>query len=506
MHSVASMQLVKRLPDNFTLHITAVFVFLLIVARAALQSITIDEATTYELWVLPNTAEYWNGASNNHILNSLIISFFTSLFGLSHLTMRSAAILGALLYIWGAHVFCRMTICAKPLRWAVFTCLVANPFILDYLIAARGYSLAMAFLLWTILVPVRSIDAPLRSCMACSALAALTIAANFSFGVVACVALLAGSSRMWRQHRPDTPPPGETARAALVWFAATAMPGLLVSAVLTAHAVLNWPSGQLWWGARSLWVTLQTVAESSLYRPNAHLVNPFLLPAVHVLRQALLPLLIAITAIKAILMLREPAAQRDDESNWRREFALLIGFVLGGTIALHWLASVLFGILLPQERTALYIPVLVTALTGVVAGQPLGGPVRDRVVNRIFTASLLASAVYFTACLRLSYFKEWEWDADVQHAFAVVARNFHTGQRISSSWHYTAPLNFYRKMSGNQAMPEIVGGAPVPSDADIFVVHGVLDRPFIEAQRLAVIYEGESTELVVAVRFRPPVP
>ena len=114
-----------------------------LVCRAALQAITIDEATTFELWVLPATPAYWDGASNNHILNSVLIKLFTSVFGLSHLTMRAAACLGGALFYAGICYLAHLLTPHRGLQWIFFVFAGSDPLILDYLVAARGYSLAM---------------------------------------------------------------------------------------------------------------------------------------------------------------------------------------------------------------------------------------------------------------------------------------------------------------------------------------------------------------------------
>ena len=91
--------------DRLVLNLGVAFLLAIVVARAHLQSITIDEATTYDMWIRPSAPDYWHAASNNHILNSILIRLATALFGLSHLTMRSGALVGALLYSLAMRTF-----------------------------------------------------------------------------------------------------------------------------------------------------------------------------------------------------------------------------------------------------------------------------------------------------------------------------------------------------------------------------------------------------------------
>ena len=66
--------------SSFILPGTAIFALLWAVARACVQSITIDEADTYLVWVARRDPAHWQAASNNHVLNSLLMRLFTSVF------------------------------------------------------------------------------------------------------------------------------------------------------------------------------------------------------------------------------------------------------------------------------------------------------------------------------------------------------------------------------------------------------------------------------------------
>src|SRR5581483_9457359 len=78
---------------------SAAFAFVWVVARACVQSVTIDEADTYLYSVLPPGPSPFNPTSNNHVLNSLLMRLVTMIFGASHLTLRIPTLLGAGLFI-----------------------------------------------------------------------------------------------------------------------------------------------------------------------------------------------------------------------------------------------------------------------------------------------------------------------------------------------------------------------------------------------------------------------
>ncbi len=71
----------------------------------------------------------------------------------------------------------------------IFVCLVFNPFIFDYLVAARGYSLALAFLLWAMVYSPNYIRTSVVACAVSSLCAGMSVNANFSFAFVNLAAM-----------------------------------------------------------------------------------------------------------------------------------------------------------------------------------------------------------------------------------------------------------------------------------------------------------------------------
>src|SRR5881227_3371929 len=107
----------RRSVFQFLLPGTAIFAFVWAVARACVQSITIDEADTYLVWVARPNPSHWEAASNNHVLNSLLMRLSTSVFGLSHLSVRAPALLGAAIYILMSLALCRLLSPAVRVQW-----------------------------------------------------------------------------------------------------------------------------------------------------------------------------------------------------------------------------------------------------------------------------------------------------------------------------------------------------------------------------------------------------
>src|ERR1700730_14711057 len=141
--------------QNLLLTFTALFAFLWLAGRACVQSITIDEADTYLTYVAPQFPTQWSPSANNQILNSLLMRLFTSVFGPSNLSLRAPALIGAAIFIIAAYFIVTSLSSELMLQWPLFVCLVYNPFIMDHLVAARGYSLALAFLMAVVALAIR---------------------------------------------------------------------------------------------------------------------------------------------------------------------------------------------------------------------------------------------------------------------------------------------------------------------------------------------------------------
>ena len=67
---------------------------------------------------------------------------------------------------------------------------------------------------------------------------------------------------------------------------------------------------------------------------------------------------------------------------------------------------------------------------------------------------------------------------------------------------YVAPLNFYRVMSKKETFPEFqyVSLDDFPKGKSIYILHGGYFREFIKNERLAIVYRGKLSEVVVAVK------
>jgi len=503
-HDCSGMRLVnRRVFQEITLLLAALFAIFWAILRAGVQSLTIDESVTYTMFVHGKIGTAFVASSNNHVLNSVLMWVATHLFGNSPLTVRTPALLGAALYIFICYFLCRSIASRFPLRLSLFLCLTYNPFLFDFMVAARGYSLADAFLLAAIAVPVwhRVKGRPSLpiSCALASLALGLSFTANFSFAFVDFSALLFIVTWAIRNR-------GTESIARILKFCT--LPGLAAAVAICGYPLAHWQKGDLNWGADSLGKTMHSLVESSLYRLDSRFAQSGWYKVVDFLKPWLLPLL-GILCVGQIAVTRlEGSWLQDRRAQWLGRFGAGLASIVTLSVLMHWVAFRLVKLPLPVGRTGIYLVPLCTLIAGIIAAAPARSVV-SQWLRRGITAVLICLAGYFLLCLRLDYFKEWEWDADVKNVYPVLARFNHTYgvTDVGTSWFYVASLNYYRELSNRENFPEFMATFPDPPlGKSVYVVHGVVERGFLEREKLVVVYRDKFTGVVVAVKPGGPIP
>ncbi len=475
-------------------------------ARASTQSIIIDEAETYEIFVGRDTPTFWAPASNNHVLNSMLMRLTTSAFGPSHLSVRAPALFGAMVYIAAAFMLSNMIAGTTVLRLSLFAALIFNPMVFDFFVAARGYSMALGFLIAALASAAwsqkNSIDRPrlLARYALASLFAGLSFCANFSFAFVCLALVLALIAWAW------TVPAFSRVSGKLALLAAYTLPGIFAVALLVSPTLLAWPRGQLWDGATSLTETFRTVIEASLYEPNSFLVPKGAVPVLIQVGSGLIASIACVVLCRGVLLVIHPTDRLGDR--WLIQLACVLTSILVIALALHWTCFQLFHILLPKNRTAIYLVPLCTLLAGSVAACHNGTMGRSLISPRVILVGLFGClAVYYLSCMRLTYFREWQYEADVRSVYAHLAllnRTLHIDD-VPSSWRYAACLNFYRRLSGKETFRpfESVPADDYPPGKRAYVLYRPFDAQFIQKEGLEVTFQGSQTDVVVAVRPPP---
>jgi hypothetical protein len=247
--------------------------------------------------------------------------------------------------------------------------------------------------------------------------------------------------------------------------------------------------------------TLHSLVVASTFQPNPYLINPLLMPAFEVLREWILPVTGALAAIQLGWIVRDRVWRSGSREAWLCALGGLIGAVTVLAIVQHKLAYMLFGLLIPVSRTGLFFLPLTTLTVGIAAAIPALS--RGAAVCRgSLIAALSVLGFYYLFCMRLMYFEEWDYQANLNQAYKTVACYNHERniQDVEVSWEYHAGMNFLRAASGRETFGPFTSSIPHTTGHQMYVVEGNLEKDFIQAQGLKVVFKGDMTAMTVAVR------
>lgn len=497
----------KRFPVELTL--VSIVVFCYLVARVCIQSVTIDEADSFIQYATGPTWAAWYPAAANHLLNTLLARLSWSIFGFNQVALRLPALLGAAIYLTSAvNISGRMA--GGWFRLVVLLCLVLNPFVLDYLVAARGYSLAVGLLLAAVAIFWHLIDSSFESRQSPPALVALasvflglSFTANFSFaianfvtGALCLLTLIILEYVSCRSQKSRF----SIRRVALLGSFGT-VPAIAVAFFFCSFTLLHWRDQQLVYGANSLAETGSSILAVSFPPPNPELVNETIYPVWALLRVPLCWLAIAILGVQTggLFWLHGIIRRRRLlSSSAAMAVTLLSSLII--TLGFHWAAFRAFHLLLPQARTGLFFVPLVT-LSLAAGASAYGSDQRVRYLRIPAVVAMVLCAAYFLTCLRLHYFQEWRFNEDTKNVFFVLeAIEERCGiHKVVTEWHYVSTLNFYRIQFNNHTLkpfePAFKDSFP---EGRAYVFWYPDGEHLIEKNRLSVWYHNLETGAAVA--------
>jgi hypothetical protein len=492
--------------QNWPLVLTASFALIWIFHRAFVQSLTMDEVTTLDYWVAPDAPTHWEPHSNNHVLNSTLMRLSVLLFGRSEMALRAPALLGAVIYVISIYRLCMLLASGLTFRWALFVCFIYNPFIMDYLVAARGYGLALGFLSLAIYQLAKTLLQDwgtnsernmLNRVMSISACAALSFCASFTFAYasgfllfIACA--LVGLRLLQRKHRIVS-----LARLA----AASSLPAILVVICLAGSALTRFPRSQLFWGTDSLLKCWNDIREGSFLELSPYLVNPLLAPILESFKHYLFRAMAGVGIVYLVLLWVVRRQFHEAHAKSRLLLSGSLTLVLALTVLAHWVQFKVMKIPLPFERTSLFIVPLSTALVG--AGLSVVPSDRiTRAVRAVLIAILTITGIYFVGELRDSYFREWRDNAEIKAAFPVVldlCRRMGV-REVVSHMNLTRSLNYYRTLYKASDIDELAYFEKMPPNKPIYVLLESWNHDFIRTEDLRIAWHGSVSDLVILVR------
>lgn len=415
------------------------FLAIVNVYRAATQSLTTDEAFTYNRSVATPIPDLWqNYDANDHVLHTLLCKASVNLFGLSELTLRLPSLLGGFLFLW---IALRLSRDAFGDGWRMLVCLVLlvlNPMLLDYGSIARGYGMAMSLFLTAMLLLLEESRCPSRwRLLTASILLALAVAANLTV-LVPTIALVIAYS--WIALVPAI----RARRWATVRFRVNRIiDRVLVPFIVVAVAILLVPlmpadRKNFYVGAADVPQSFLSFGEALFYRPDPAyyqtMLHDQLKPAMaRAMGYGVFPLLLLVgCGIALTRFWRQPEEP---------DVPTMTGVVLAGCCAAFLILHVWQGVPYPYRRTGLYLLPLLT-LTGV------------HVLSRWRLAGLALAAVTLASFLlsfNVHYYDEWIFDAGTKELMQRLRelRPADGSRRIlATSAYLDQTARFYAKLYG----------------------------------------------------------
>jgi hypothetical protein len=127
-----------------------------------------------------------------------------------------------------------------------------------------------------------------------------------------------------------------------------------------------------------------------------------------------------------------------------------------------------------------------------------------RFAQRCLLGVCLLTAGYYLSCLRLTYFREWYWNADSERVFWTLDyyHRVYGADSFATTWKCIAVLNFYRAFYGRDDLPEFTGSPELPPGRQVYVLDLPFNRETLAANHLRVVYRGELSEIGVAIDSR----
>jgi hypothetical protein len=499
-----------------------IFAFGLAVHRARTQSIAHDEALTYQTFLDSGVSHVLLYTPANHVLFTLLAKPTVWLLGVSEFTLRLPSLLGAAVYLIATFLLCRALFgngLMLPLSVALLS---LNPQILDFLPAARGYSLGLACLavalyLFTTLVDRGEFNpddkAWRRGCAAASVFLAISVAASLTNIVPAACLILSFSSvalggwqaltklgeRRLRVFAGYLIVPGALAGLGIMW------PFLIQ--VRRAHAETNMggttDAVRDIFNASFLYKWTDDVHASLGAVPSAPLSWQALLSDLGV--YAFLPLLFCFVALGLVLVTRAGAQSRTKHSAQCRMFA---GGAVGCVVLIFLLHTIL-KINYPFSRYCLFFISLFT-IGAILTGREIY--LRFPLSVLKFAGVLVASVVLFdyVASLNTAYFRYNAYDRISRELFQTIANDAQprglTSVRVGGTWWYEPEINFYRRRyKADWLLPYDIKdrsyfwetpNSLVPADYDYFVFLPASD-PGLTGPRVRTLFHDDKTQVTI---------
>jgi hypothetical protein len=461
-----------RRPERIAVLLFAAARTILCGYRAATQSITVDEATTYLNYVREQWANVWtNYDPNNHILYSILAQLSVRAFHISEFSLRLPSVLAGFFFVIGIHRVLEATVDSRAIRWITLMAVSVAPLMLDFSVAARGYGLGVTLLVWAIYFSVQGRD------LWAGVFAGLSMSAtlNVAFSVVGLAAcpLVLGTGRFRARLRRSN----SVAEPAAVILLAICYPALRQAGISSFYVGLPTIRRALYDFVSQ---TVRAVPGHGGWLGSGFAIRAiehFFLPAV--------ALFVMAVSVRVFL--------RDQRSRRSLLPALALFLALGAIAASH----LFLGLNYPVDRLCLHLFVLL-ALAWAIAASQVQNP-RIRAVNGLVAMALIAQ---FLTQFHTRYFTMWVFETPMKQMARRIGEEVRGkppgSVSVSVEWFHTPALEFYRNVYHLAALKPVERHDTMQFRGfDYYVFDGdVSGTP--EALRLIPLYKDDFSGVLLA--------
>ncbi|HYL79018.1 MAG TPA: hypothetical protein VEU96_32810 [Bryobacteraceae bacterium] len=469
--------------------------FLVNVYRAITQSIVCDEAFSWQLFLSrPVSSVFQTWDANNHLLATL--SFWASwhLLRQKEWVMRLPSLLGGAWYLVTMFRLYSRVLDRPLLFLLALGVSVLNPLVLDFMVAARGYGLAVAGLAYAILALVDHLEKRDRWSMGRAAFGiCLSIGFNLTC-LVPCTMLIVSFALIVAAARG--------VKRALMESSFLAGPAVAFCAAIYFIFPLHKAKRADFYVGLDTWMeSFRNLLRVSFYH-NGYIGDPNPLPRmVEIYLDVAAIVTGALLLWMAVRFVLGLAAIRRDGAGGEVAFLLSAGTLCGSMVAL-FVAHQVLGVRYPIDRTGLYFLALVPMAVATLGGKWI------QVSALVSTAVLIA----FMCQWNTRFFYVWRYDADTKGILRVLERRVRhpieprVQVRLGISWLLEPSINYYRIVRGSYWMAEV--GLSGPNGVyDYYVITPAMkdltdDRAVMKERSLVPIYQGPVSGTVLAI---PPV-
>lgn len=440
------------------------------VYRAWTQSITYDEAVTYDAFVVGPMSHAFTGYNaNNHVLFTILAKVTTGAFGTSELALRLPSVVAGAVYLGVLFFLCRLLFGSGAVFALAASALALNPLILDFLSAARGYGVALALFMVAfhqvaVILARDSSDGAARTYRWVGVSLALggSVCANLGFlfpavGLGLTALMLAAFGTLG-------------ADLASVWrFVRTTVVPLCGPGPLTAAALLVVPLRlaeryHFTYGAARLSDTVASLVQRSVrHHLSGWPTDTLTAMVANVEAELLVPLaLIALVVATGVVATRVVRARSLASLTLQNRCLLLLAGTLSVTLVQLFAAHRLWDVPYPLDRTGLYFVPIFTLALALLAENAAIWRRGSTVVRRFSIVVLCLFVSQFVTQFNVTQYAMWSYDSGSRTLYEIVARwsepDRGTSFKIAASLLLRPSANHYRIVNANSRIASVSDG------------------------------------------------